>query len=404
MTLSDDFRYADAVTKARGKPKDRVRNVATPAGAKKYNAPIGTPITAARVATKTVEGVRAVSDVQQVGRKGKLKGTRRGRTASLTFKRSELKGFTDESLAALPGRLLKRMPKSATLKERQAMQEVLDMISDELFQRTGVERSWTVTHKGALERPAIVNKVSSRVYPDLERSPGDDDNWVERSGGLPSYIERIAKHLHYERGFPIGRAIATAVSRCRRWARGGGGVNPDTRAKAAKAIAEWEAKKVKSRAKTAARTARTANKRRRRDVGKSEPHEIAECEIIKTDSDRQCVFGWAYVSHDTDGEVNVDKSGEFVSDPDELESAAYNFVLKSRNGDLNHDNVVKSTMVESIVFTDDKLEALGIEKGTVPTGWWVGFRVGDDKTWADVKAGKYKAFSIHGIGSRKAVS
>lgn len=37
--------------------------------------------------------------------------------------------------------------------------------------------------------------VSSRIYPDLERSPGKSDNWVERAGGLPDYIERIAKHL-----------------------------------------------------------------------------------------------------------------------------------------------------------------------------------------------------------------
>ena len=89
-----------------------------------------------------------------------------------------------------------------------------------------------------------VSKVSSRVYPSLERKPGKQ-NWVDHAGGLPDYIERIAKHLHYERGFPIGRAIATAVNRCRLWAAGGGGVNADTRAKAQKALAQWEAKKKK---------------------------------------------------------------------------------------------------------------------------------------------------------------
>jgi len=26
-------------------------------------------------------------------------------------------------------------------------------------------------------------------------------NWVDRAGGLPSYIERIAVHLHEERGY-----------------------------------------------------------------------------------------------------------------------------------------------------------------------------------------------------------
>ena len=92
-----------------------------------------------------------------------------------------------------------------------------------------------------------IGKVSSRVYPGLERKKGGPDNWVERAGGLPSYIERIAKHLHYEKGMSIGRAIATAVSQCRRWAAGGENVEADTRAKAAKAIAQWEAKKAKSK-------------------------------------------------------------------------------------------------------------------------------------------------------------
>ncbi len=93
--------------------------------------------------------------------------------------------------------------------------------------------------------------VSSRVYPGLERKPGGPDNWVEAAGGLPSYIERIAKHLHYEKGMSISRAIAVAVNTVKRWARGGTvtkhgttkRITPKTQALAAKAVMEWEAKK-----------------------------------------------------------------------------------------------------------------------------------------------------------------
>lgn len=95
--------------------------------------------------------------------------------------------------------------------------------------------------------------VNSAVYPGLERKPGGPDNWVEKAGGLPSYIERIAKHLHYERGYSISRAIATAVNTVKRWARMGKvakygdpnhkHVSAKTAALAAKAVAEWEAKK-----------------------------------------------------------------------------------------------------------------------------------------------------------------
>ena len=104
----------------------------------------------------------------------------------------------------------------------------------------------------------ILSEVSSKVYPSLDRKPGES-NWVDQAGGLPSYIERIAKHLHYESGHPIGTAIAIAVGTVKRWAQGRGNNNsklkPQTVAKAAKAVAEWEAKKAKSRTKTAAKKA-----------------------------------------------------------------------------------------------------------------------------------------------------
>lgn len=100
--------------------------------------------------------------------------------------------------------------------------------------------------------------VKSNTLPGLERNPGGPDNWVEATGGLPKYIERIAKHLHYERGMSIQHAIATAVNTVKRWARKGGVVkygDPNnmhvttvTAAQAAKAVAEWESKKARARA------------------------------------------------------------------------------------------------------------------------------------------------------------
>lgn len=91
--------------------------------------------------------------------------------------------------------------------------------------------------------------VSSRTYPDLDRSP--KKNWVESAGGLPDYIERIAKHIHYEGGKDISTAISMAISQVRKWAAGGEGVSAKTQALATKALAEWEALKAKSKAKTA---------------------------------------------------------------------------------------------------------------------------------------------------------
>jgi peptidoglycan hydrolase-like protein with peptidoglycan-binding domain len=95
-----------------------------------------------------------------------------------------------------------------------------------------------------------LQEVSSTVYPKLERVPGKQ-NWVDRAGGLPNYIERIAKHLHYEKGKDIGTAIAIAVNTVKKWSTGvnhnGSKLKPDTVAKAQKAVAEWMAKRGKSK-------------------------------------------------------------------------------------------------------------------------------------------------------------
>lgn len=97
-------------------------------------------------------------------------------------------------------------------------------------------------------------KSTKSALPTLERKPGGPDNWVERVGGLPQYIDRIARHLHYDKGMDISHAIATAVNTVKRWARKGTVVKYNdpktnhvtliTAAQAAADVASWEAKKA----------------------------------------------------------------------------------------------------------------------------------------------------------------
>jgi hypothetical protein len=77
-------------------------------------------------------------------------------------------------------------------------------------------------------------------------------NWVQKAGGLPSYIKRIAKHLT-EKGMDQSRAIATAVNAAKKMCAtgdlnfpGSQQVNPGSKAEACAAVADWEAKKAKS--------------------------------------------------------------------------------------------------------------------------------------------------------------
>jgi hypothetical protein len=209
-------------------------------------------------------------------------------------------------------------------------------------------------------------------------------NWVARAGGLPKHVRAVA-HALIRHGMDESKAIAIAVSAEKKWAGGGKNTKAETRARAAGNVAQWEREKAQSHVTKFAMT----------------------CDISKIDEDQHTVFGWAYVTHDEAGLLNVDKSGEYIDDPNELATAAYDFVLESRSGGREHQRtdsgpVVRSSMIESVMFTPEKLEKMGVPEGVLPVGWWVGFKVHDDDTWQGVKDGRWKSFSIHGTGSKMA--
>lgn len=126
--------------------------------------------------------------------------------------------------------------------------------------------------------------------------------------------------------------------------------------------------------------------------------------IIKADEDKRLVFGWALVSATKDGNKIIDHQGDIV-EQDELEEAAYEYVLNFRDSGEEHIPGLrkKARMVESVVFTEEKLQAMGIPLGTVPIGWWIGFYVDDDSAWEKIKNGTYKMFSIEGRAVREPV-
>ena len=122
--------------------------------------------------------------------------------------------------------------------------------------------------------------------------------------------------------------------------------------------------------------------------------------IKKADHDRRLAFGWAYVSKDEAGNQTEDWSGDQLA-PEELESAAYQFVELYREGGEMHERGGVAVLVESMVFTKEKQAALGIPEGTLPVGWWIGLKVTDESVWEKVKAGTYAMFSIEGTAVRE---
>lgn len=127
--------------------------------------------------------------------------------------------------------------------------------------------------------------------------------------------------------------------------------------------------------------------------------------VSKRDAER-LVFGYAVLATKRDGTPLVDLQGDVVVLRD-LETVGYEYVesMRKRAGDGGemHDGPAPFVLVESMILTPEKLRALGIAKGTVPLGWWIGFRA-TPEGYRQVELGKRLMFSIEGKGARVPLS
>ncbi len=114
--------------------------------------------------------------------------------------------------------------------------------------------------------------------------------------------------------------------------------------------------------------------------------------------ERQLAFGWASVVVDKLGRVVVDHDDDIIP-VSELEKAAYAYVANKRGSSDMHQRMGIGTLVESVVLTQEKRNAMGIPPGEV--GWWVGFHVEDREVWEKVRTGEYSELSIGGTARRE---
>lgn len=145
-----------------------------------------------------------------------------------------------------------------------------------------------------------------------------------------------------------------------------------------------------------------SSKEEQKTIEKTEDSQ--EFSVMKTDEDKHLVFGWASIATTVDGEQLEDLQRDII-EPEDLEEAVYQYVLSFRDGGEEHNPTMrkKASLIESVVFTKEKMTAMGIPEGILPEGWWIGFYVKDEDAWQKIKDGTYKMFSIEGKAVREDV-
>jgi hypothetical protein len=126
-----------------------------------------------------------------------------------------------------------------------------------------------------------------------------------------------------------------------------------------------------------------------------------EATITKSDDSQQRLFGWASIAVMKDGTPLLDLQGDVI-EIDDLEEAFYAYVKEAGGLNFEHNGPVRGQLIEAIVFTPAKLEALGLAPGSVPLGAWAGFHLPDPADYQLVKSLGYFMFSIEGSGLREA--
>ena len=120
---------------------------------------------------------------------------------------------------------------------------------------------------------------------------------------------------------------------------------------------------------------------------------IKNVQIFKIDKMKQVVFGPVLIP-------NIeDLQGDIITE-EEIENAAYDYMIKSRVTGFRHEKELDAVIVESYIVKNDSWFRNGDNQDEyIPKGSWVvGMKILDDKVWEGVLDGTYNSFSIGGFG------
>jgi hypothetical protein len=124
--------------------------------------------------------------------------------------------------------------------------------------------------------------------------------------------------------------------------------------------------------------------------------------ITKAIDSQRRLFGWASIAVMKNGSPLLDLQGDFI-DIEDLEQGWYSYVKESGELNFQHRDGCSASLIEAIVFTPEKLEALGLAKDALPLGAWVGYELENDADYQRVKDAQFLMFSIEGEAVREMV-
>ncbi|HEV8077035.1 MAG TPA: XkdF-like putative serine protease domain-containing protein, partial [Marinobacter sp.] len=127
-------------------------------------------------------------------------------------------------------------------------------------------------------------------------------------------------------------------------------------------------------------------------------HEVEKAtDILKVDTARRIVWGWASVST-MKGELVTDRQGDRIA-PDQMEKMADRFMRSARAAKAMHDGDDVGEVIHSFPLTQELAKAFGIE--TDREGWITGTYIKSDAEWDKVLKGEYRGLSIGGRAKRR---
>ena len=127
-------------------------------------------------------------------------------------------------------------------------------------------------------------------------------------------------------------------------------------------------------------------------------HEVTKsADILKLDTERRIVWGWASVST-IKGEIVTDLQGDRMA-PAVMSKMADGFMRSVRTAKAMHDGDGVGEVIHSFPLTKELADAFDIQ--TDREGWITGTYIKSDEEWAKVLKGEYKGLSIGGKAKRR---